>query len=103
MIFRTPECGSSVVNANKIDEFQVPFGYHFGGALGAQMEAKAIKKPFQKNIKQMMTKMNANWSQRESKNGAKIVNNEVLEAPCFKDGSHEASRAPQDRFWRTFW
>ena len=79
-----------------------PFGSHFGGVLGAQMEAKAIKKPSQKNIKKMMPNMTPNWSQRGSQNGAKIIKNEVLEAPCFKDGSQEASRPLQDRFWRGF-
>ena len=72
--------------------FWPPFGSHFGCVLGAQMEAKAIKKPLQKNIKQMMPKMNPNWSQRGSQIGARIVKNEVLEAPCFKGGSQVASR-----------
>ena len=78
------------------------------------MEAKAFKKALQKNIKKMMPKMTPNWSQRGSQNGAKIVKNEVLEAPCFKGGSQEASRAPpgsiselvQDHFGTslmTFW
>ena len=80
------------------------------------MEAKAIKKPSQKNvindvqnepklipkgshvgaksIKKMMPKMSPNWFQRGSQNGAKIIKNEVLEAPCFKGGSQVASRAP---------
>ena len=79
-----------------------PFGSHFGGVLGAQMEAKAIKKPHQKNIKKMMPKMTPNWSQHE----AKIVKSEVLEAPCFKDGSQVASRPPPgsilERFWNHF-
>ena len=72
----------------------VPFGSHFGGVLGVQMEAKAIKKPLQKNIKKMMPKMTPHWSQRGSQNGAKIIKNEVLEAPCFKGGSQVASRPP---------
>ena len=58
------------------------------------MEAKAIKKPSQKNNKKMMPNMTPNWSQRGSQNGAKIIKNEVLEAPCFKGGSQVASRAP---------
>ena len=58
------------------------------------MEAKAVKKPSQKNIKKMMPKMTPNWSQRGSPNEAKIVKNWVLEAPCFKGGSQVASRAP---------
>ena len=80
-----------------------PFGSHFGGVLGAQMEAKAIKKPSQKNIKKMMPKMSPNWSQRGSQNGAKIVKNEVLEAPCFKGGSQVASRAPPGSILERFW
>ena len=82
--------------------FWPPLGSHFGGVLGAQREAKAIKKPLQKKIKRMMPKMSPNWSQRGSQNGPKIVKNEVLEAPCFKGGSQEASRASSDRFWRGF-
>ena len=70
------------------------------------MEAKAIKKPSQKNIKKTMPKMIPKWSQRGSQNGAKIFTNEVLEAPCFKGGSQVASRAPPgsilDRFWDHF-
>ena len=85
MIFSTLECGSCIVNNSKIDEIHVwvlaPFASHFGGVLGAQMEAKAIKKPPQKNIKKMMPNMSPKWSQRGSQNGAKIVKNEVLEAP----------------------
>ena len=71
--------------------------------MGPQMEAKAIKKPLQKNIKKMMPSMSPNWSQRGSQNGAKIVKNEVLEAPCFKGGSQEASRAPPGSIWERFW
>ena len=63
------------------------------------MEAKAIKKPLQKNVKNMMPKMSPNWSQRGSQNGATIVKNEVLEAPCFKGGSQVASRSILERFW----
>ena len=67
------------------------------------MQAKAIKKPFQKNVKNTMPKMTPNWSQRGSQSGAKIVNNEVLEAPCFKDGSQVASRAPPGSILERFW
>ena len=67
------------------------------------MEAKAIKKPHQKNIKKMMPKMTPNWSQRGSQNGAKIVTNEVLEAPCFKGGFQEASRALPGSILVRFW
>ena len=67
------------------------------------MEAKAINKPSQKNIKNMMPKMSPNWSQRGSQNGAKIVKNEVLEAPCFKGGSQVASRAPPGSILERFW
>jgi len=71
--------------------------------LAAQMEAKAIKKPLQKNIKKMMPKMTPNWSQRGSQNGAKIIKNEVLEAPCFKGGSQVASRPPPGSILERFW
>ena len=67
------------------------------------MEAKAIKKPLQKNIKKMMPKMSPNWSQRGSQIGAKIIKNEVLEAPCFKGGSQVASRAPPGSILERCW
>ena len=67
------------------------------------MEAKAIKKPLQKNIKTMMPKMSPKWSQRGSQNGAKIIKNEVLEAPCFKGGSQVASRPPPGSILERFW
>ena len=67
------------------------------------MEAKAIKKPSQKKTKKMMPKMSPQWSQRGSQNGAKIVKNEVLEAPCFKGGSQVASRAPLGLILERFW
>ena len=67
------------------------------------MEAKAIKKPSQKKHKKMMPKMTPNWSQRGSQKGAKIVKNEVLEAPCFKGGSQEASRAPPGSILKRCW
>ena len=74
--------------------------------MGAQMEAEAFKKALQKNIKKMIPKMTPNWSQRGSPNGSNIIKNEVLEAPCFKDGSQVASRPPPgsilERFWNHF-
>ena len=58
MIFKTPQCGSSIVNNNKIDDFLIscwdPFGSHFGVVLGAQMEAKSMKKWFQKVIQKQV-------------------------------------------------
>ena len=50
-----------------------------------------------------MSKMTPNWSQRGSQNGAKIGKNKVLEAPCFKDGSQVASRAPPGSILKRFW
>ena len=67
------------------------------------MEANAIKKPSQKNMKKMMPNMSPNWSQRGSQNGAKIVKNEVLEAPFFKGGSQVASRATPGSILERFW
>ena len=57
--------------------FWTPFGSHFGGVLGAQMEAKAIKKPSQKNIKKhyaqnepkLVPKGTPKWSQNRQKWG----------------------------------
>ena len=63
------------------------------------MEAKAIKKPLQKNINKMMPKLVPKGSQI----GAKIIKNEVLEAPCFKGGSQVASRAPPGSILERFW
>ena len=64
------------------------------------MEAKAIKKPLRK--KQMLN-MSPNWSQRGSQNVVKMVKYDVLEAPCFKGGSQEASRAPPGSILERFW
>ena len=50
-----------------------------------------------------MPKMTPNWSQRGSQNGAKIVKNEVLEAPCFKGVSQVASRPPPGSILERFW
>ena len=47
--------------------------------------------------------MSPNWSQRGSQNGAQIVKNEVLEAPCFKGGSQVASRPPPGSILERFW
>ena len=106
-MFSTPECGQSVVNRSKIDEFQllvltpswVSFWRCFGSPNGGQGHQKATSK----NIKQMMPKMTPNWSQRGSQNGAKIIKNEVLEASCFKGGSQEASRPPPGSILERFW
>ena len=58
MIFKTPRCGSSVVNNSKIDDFLIscwdPFWCHFGVVLGAQMEAKSMKKWFQKVVQKQV-------------------------------------------------
>ena len=85
-------------------------GVHLGSPNTSKMRPKSRPKPsrshFKKNIKNMMPKMSPNWSQRGSQNGAKIIKNEVLEAPCFKGGSQVASRAPPrsilERFWDHF-
>ena len=70
------------------------------------MEAEAIKKALQEKHQKMIAKMNPNWSQHGSQIEAKIIENEILEAPCFKGGSQEASRPPSgsilERFWDRF-
>ena len=80
-----------------------PFGSHFGGVLGAQMEAKASKKVFQKNIKKRCPTWAKTGPQMGSQSGAKIVKNDVLGSPLHKGGSQVASRPPPssilDRFW----
>ena len=82
--------------------FGPPFGSHFGGVLGAQMEANAIKKPPQKNI-------NNNDAQYEPKLVPKGLPN-WSHNDKMKSWKHLASRvAPkwppeplQDRFWKGF-
>ena len=54
MIFVTPKCGESVVNNSKIDDFYVFVLGPFGVVLGAQMEAKSMKKWFQKVIQKQV-------------------------------------------------
>ena len=76
------------------------FWGRFGSPNGCQGHQKAISKKISKN---MMPKMSPNWSQKGSQNGAKIVKNEVLEAPCFKGGSQVASRAPPGSILERFW
>ena len=79
-----------------------PFGSHFGGLLGAQMEAKAINKPAQQNIK----KWCPTWAQTGPKGGPKME----PKSSKMRSWKHLASRvAPkwppdplQDRFWRSF-
>ena len=106
MIFRTPECGSSVVNHSKTDDFQVlilaPFGVSFWRCFGSPNGGQGRQKATSKK-KRMMPKTSPNWSQRVSQNGAKIVKHEVLEAPCFKGGSRVASRAPPGSILEWFW
>ena len=79
--------------------FWVSFWRSYGSSNGGQGHQKAISKKHQK----IMPKMTPNWSQRGSQNGAKIVKNEVLEAPCFKGGSQVASRAPPGSILERFW
>ena len=87
--------------------FWPPFGSHFGGVLGAKMEANAIKKPLQKNIKQMMPKMTPNWSQRRSQSGAKIVKKWSLGSTLFQGwlprGLQSPSRIDIGKVWGSFW
>ena len=58
MIFGTPQCGASVVNSGKIGDFLIScwdhFGFHFGVVLEVQMEAKSMKKWFQKVIQKQV-------------------------------------------------
>ena len=107
MIFSTLECGSCIVNNNKIDEIQVlvlaPFWVSFwrcfGSPNGGQGHQKATSKKHQKNDAQNDPKLVPKGSQ----NGAKIIKNEVLEAPCFKGGSQVASRPPPGSILERFW
>ena len=107
MMFKTPGCGSSVINTSKINDFQVliltpfcvSFWRCFGNSNGGQCHQKFTSKNHQKN----MSNMSPNKSQRGSQLGAKIVKNEVLDAPCFKGGSQVASRAPPGSILERLW
>ena len=79
--------------------FWLSFWRCFGSPNGGQGHQKATSRKHQK----MVPKMSPTWSQRGSQNGAKIVKNEVLEAPCFKGGSQVASRAPPGLILERFW
>ena len=106
-IFSTLECGSCIVNSGKINEIQVlvltPFWVSFWRCFGSPNGGQGHQKATSKKHQKMMPKMSPNWSQRGSQNGAKIVKNEVLEAPCFKGGSQVASRAPPGSILERFW
>ena len=105
-ILSTPECGQSVVNRSKINEFQVlvltPFGVSFWRCFGSPNGDQNHQKVTSKKHQQFMPKMNPNWSQRGPK----------LEPKSSKVRSwkHLVSRlAPkwppdplQDRFWRVW-
>ena len=107
MIFRTLECGSCIANNSKIDEIQVlvlaPFWVSFWRCFGSPNGGQGQQKGTSKKHQKTMPKMSPNWSQRGSQNGAKIIKNEVLEAPCFKGGSQVASRAPPGSILERFW
>ena len=67
------------------------------------MEAKAFKKVLQKKLQKHDAQHELTLVPKGSQNGAKIVKNEVLEAPCFKGGSQVASRAPPGSILERFW
>ena len=102
MIFRTPKCGSSVVNKCKIDEIQLliltPFWVSFWRCFGSPNGGQSPQKCTSKKHQKMIPKMNPNWSQMGSQNGAKIIKNEVLEAP--RVAPKRPPEPLQDRFWR---
>ena len=79
------------------------FGTLLGLILEVFWEPKWRPKPSKSHLKKTMPKMTPNWSQRGSQNGAKIIKNEVLEAPCFKGGSQVASRPPPGSILERFW
>ena len=105
-MFSTPEC-QSIINTDNNYDFQVlvlaPFWVSFwscsGSPNGGKGRQKATSKKQQEHNVKNEPKLVSNGG---SQNGAKIAKNEVLEAPCFKGGSQEASRALQDRFWKGF-
>ena len=82
--------------------FWPPFGSHFGGVLGAQMEAKVIKKPCQKTSK--------TWCPKLPQTGPKGSPKMEAKSSKMKSWKHLVSRvAPkwrpeplQARFWRGF-
>ena len=97
-IFSTPECGQSIVNSGNIDDLHVliltPFWVSFWRCFGSPNCGQGHQKSHLKKHKKMMPKMTPNWSQRGSQNGAKIIKNDVLEAPCFKGGSPSGLQSP---------
>ena len=81
----------------------LPFGSHFGGFLGAQMEANAIKKALQTNHQNADAQHEPKLVPKGILNGANIIKHEVLEAPCFNGGSQVASRGPPGSILDSCW
>jgi hypothetical protein len=111
MIFSTPTPLWIELSCGRELDFHFLIRCVFGSLLGlilevfweAKWRSKPLKSHLKKTSKKTMPKMTQNWSQRGSQNGAKIIKNEVLEAPCFKDGSQEASRPPPGSILERFW
>ena len=77
--------------------FWLRFGSHFGGVLGAQAEARP--RPSKSGCQNGIDFL----SMCGSKNRTKVVNNEVLGAPCFKGSSQVASRTSPGSIWERLW
>ena len=105
--FQHPWMWPKCVRVTKINDFRVlvlgPFWVSFWECFGSPNGGQNLQKVTSKKHKKMMPKMTSNWSQRGSQNGAKIIKNEVLEAPCFKGGSQVASRPPPGSILERFW
>ena len=106
MIFRTPECGQSVINTCKIDEFHVwvlaPFWILFWRCFGSPNGGQGHQKATSKKHKKWFPK----WTQTGPKGDPKME----PKSSNMKSWKHLVSRvAPkwppeplQDRFWRGF-
>ena len=87
--------------------FWLPLGSHFGGVLGAQMEAKAINKPLQKyhpkngaqNDAKLVPKGVPNWSQ----NHQKWSLGSTLFQGWLPSGLQSPSRIDFGRVWGPLW
>ena len=110
-IFSTPECGQSVVNSCKIDDFHVlmlttswvSFWRCFGSPNGGQSHQKATSKKHQKNDAQndpkMVPKGVPKWSQNRQKWGL----GSILFQGWLPRGLQTPSRIDFGEVWRPFW
>ena len=106
IVFSTPECGQSIVNTSKIDEFHVcvltPFWVSFWRCFGSPNGGQSLQKCTSKKHQKMMATMSPKWSQRGPKREPKSSKMTSWISPS-------STRAPkwppwplQHRFWSPF-